>query len=181
MKHFENFESTLARISKLRLIFALTALILAGWPLGCATPQDEPVESPDTVIGNPPPAAEDPFFVKVMPAEAVPVNPSGKIEADQLAEDSTVAAVEPEPVASDSTPGATSAAAPQCFSCVRICPTAGDCDEAREDVICGWGTHADAPQAKRLARAECNATLDMARRMPVWSRIDGQCPPATCR
>lgn len=70
---------------------------------------------------------------------------------------------------------------PQCFSCVRICPTARGCDNTDEDVICGWGTHADAAQARQVARAQCDATLDLARQMPVWSRIDGQCPPATCR
>lgn len=68
----------------------------------------------------------------------------------------------------------------RCFSCVKICPIEGDCASAKKDVICGWGAHSTRDQAARLARAECDATLDMARQMPVWSRIEGSCPAATC-
>ncbi|MGM0555081.1 MAG: hypothetical protein ACQEVA_01770 [Myxococcota bacterium] len=94
---------------------------------------------------------------------------------------------EPEPLASrtppESSPKAQDAPEPsgvRCFSCVKICPLEGDCASAKKDVICGWGTHSTRDQAARLARAECDATLDMARQMPVWSRIEGSCPAATC-
>ena len=69
----------------------------------------------------------------------------------------------------------------RCFSCVKICPVDGGCESAKQDVICGWGTHSTREQASRMARAECNAMLELTRKMPVWSRIDGECPTATCR
>lgn len=69
----------------------------------------------------------------------------------------------------------------RCFSCVKICPVDGSCASSKQDVICGWGTHSTREQASRMARAECNAMLDLTRKMPVWSRIDGECPSATCR
>ncbi|MFB6351617.1 MAG: hypothetical protein ABEN55_02940 [Bradymonadaceae bacterium] len=78
----------------------------------------------------------------------------------------------------------------QCFSCVRICPVssgsgeaggAADCGGNERDVICGWGVHSEKASARRLATAECNGALDMARRMKTWSRIEGKCPEPTCR
>ncbi len=72
-----------------------------------------------------------------------------------------------------------------CFSCVRICPVNDDgsthCSDADDDLICGWGSHDDAEEAKKTARAHCDATLDMARQMPNYSEISGTCPPATCQ
>ena len=72
-----------------------------------------------------------------------------------------------------------------CFSCVRICPIDdlgnATCTEGSEDLICGWGSHENREDARRTARAHCDSSLDMARHMPNYSRIDGECPPATCR
>jgi hypothetical protein len=75
----------------------------------------------------------------------------------------------------------------QCYSCVRICPLTGgsggspDCSNGERDVICGWGMHSDKTSARELAAAECNGALEMAREMKQWSRIEGECPPPTCR
>lgn len=73
---------------------------------------------------------------------------------------------------------------PQCFSCVRICaqsdPTE-DCSQSAEDMICGWGTAEDERMAGRLAQAQCDAVLDMARQMSRWRTIEGSCPVAACR
>lgn len=73
-----------------------------------------------------------------------------------------------------------------CFSCVRICPRDDDgqvnCSDDTDDVICGWGSHrSDAEQAARAARAQCESSLDMARQMPSYADIHGECPPASCR
>jgi hypothetical protein len=109
-------------------------------------------------------------------------------ESESADESEVVASRKPEPSASEAEKTRAAEASEQdkqprgvrCFSCVRICPIEGDCASAKKDVICGWGTHSTRSQAARLARAECDATLDMARQMPVWSRIEGSCPPATC-
>ena len=178
------------------LVLAI-AVVVAFGP-ACTTPTEkDDTQNEEEVIGKPPPADEDPFFVKTMPGEAVPVAPSGSIGDEEG--DETDASKEPEEPASaqrqqdkpaeeqpePQAPGAQrksdASRQPQCFSCVRICPAEGDCDDAKEDVICGWGVHTDSAQAKRMARAECDATLNMARQMPVWSEIAGECPAATCR
>ncbi len=75
----------------------------------------------------------------------------------------------------------------QCYSCVRICPLTEkgggdpDCSAGDRDVICGWGMHSEKTSARELAAAECNGALEMARDMKQWSRIEGECPPPTCR
>jgi len=71
----------------------------------------------------------------------------------------------------------------QCFSCVKICPLDADPGTCpgNEDVICGWGAGPDVEVAKTRATAECDGALDMARDMPRWSRIEGDCPIASCR
>ena len=72
-----------------------------------------------------------------------------------------------------------------CFSCVRICPVdhrgRAQCSDDADDLICGWGTHENIEEARRTATAHCDATLEMARQTPIYSRIGGQCPPARCR
>lgn len=196
-----------------RAWLVLVGILLVGFSAGCSTQSQAKEQTNDEVIGRPPPADEDPFFVKSMPGEAVPVASSGKIEEeaeqDAAAEpdkaphdttqthDTTQAAKpehspdagEPDAIDSDraaakaepSAPRSRPVDQPQCFSCVRICPAEGDCDAAKEDVICGWGVHDERIEARRMAKAECDATLDMARQMPVWSEIAGECPVATCR
>jgi len=72
----------------------------------------------------------------------------------------------------------------RCFSCVKVCSVSDptpDCSASAEDIICGWGTSEELPDAREMARAECDATLDMAREMPRFSRIEGECPVASCR
>lgn len=178
-------------------------------PACTSTPEEKQGGAKEEVIGRPPPADEDPFFVKSMPGEAVPVASSGSIGDDEEKEADApekpaksekpeksekseeageeIAAKAPERRASEKhdeepkPPASTEVDQPQCFSCVRICPADGDCSKAKEDVICGWGVHEESQEAKRMAKAECDATLDMARQMPVWSEIAGQCPAATCR
>lgn len=173
-------------------VMALTSLVAAFALSGCGGGSSGQ-QRDDELVGRPPEASEDPFHFDTMPAEAVPAEPRGEIE-------------ESAPVAADEAPGGSAATARseasdsspergsgereqrsyQCFSCVRLCPIddqgdAANCANAKEDTICGWGVDADAGRAGRLARAECNGALDMAREMPNWSRIEGECPPATCR
>ncbi|QDG50075.1 hypothetical protein FIV42_04790 [Persicimonas caeni] len=182
------------------VLILVVSTVLA--PACTSTSQKKTETAEDEVIGRPPPADEDPFFVKSMPGEAVPVAASGSIgdeEEEEVDEpkapgDSTqpndsdedkgreLAAKAPETETSEPEPrSSTRVDQPQCFSCVRICPVEGDCSEAKEDVICGWGVHEQSQEAKRRAKAECDATLDMARQMPMWSEIAGECPAATCR
>ena len=71
----------------------------------------------------------------------------------------------------------------QCFSCVEICNVQDGrtrC-EGREDIICGWGVHPERDTAARLATAECDGALDLARESTRYARIEGSCPAATCR
>ncbi len=159
----------------------LVVLLLAAGA-GCSTTQKAHNAAPDHVIGKPPPADEDPFFINSMPGEAVPVAASGEInDSDGKHPASAKHAATDKPASSDSTKPPHADEPVQCFSCVRICPAEGDCAKAKKDVICGWGTHKKSSEAKRMAKAQCDATLDMARQMPVWSKISGECPVATCR
>ncbi|AWV90464.1 hypothetical protein [Bradymonas sediminis] len=245
-------------------LVALSCLLCLAYLAGCGTTAQQTQREPERIVGAPPSAEEDPFFVRGTPAEAERVEAQGVIEPDQptdpaiaeelpeqpAAQDTPALAIDkPAPVAPTAptetakpeiraeepprpeappTPAAKvippmvkpekapaitppdepkvevaprgelaavvkptppktrpappkSPEAPQCFSCVKICPLSGDCAAGDEDIICGWGTQKQASVAKKLAQAQCDATLDMARQMPVWSRIDGQCPPATCR
>lgn len=177
------------------LLICLLLVVLAALMAACAT--EETSRPDDELIGAPPPPEEDPFAVAYTPEEAVPVEATGTIGPDEPAPDQP-APDEPapdqpapdqpaatQPAAAKPSPPSDEPTAPstkhRCFSCVRICPLEGDCAEAKQDVICGWGTGDAADDAERLARAECDAALDMARQMPVWSRIEGSCPPPTCR
>ena len=72
----------------------------------------------------------------------------------------------------------------QCFSCVRVCDASDpseDCSQSPEDMICGWGAAARQVEARQMARAQCDAMLDMARQLPRWRQIQGSCPTASCR
>lgn len=124
------------------------------------------------------------------PATAQPAAPSKEHVEEAERESSrppSSAVVTPPPAVED--PEVTASPSPRgtpphrCFSCVRICPatdTTGDCSDSKEDMICGWGTALDEYEATKLARAQCDAALDMAREMPRFSRIDGACPVASC-
>lgn len=149
------------------------------------------------MIGKPPPVDHDPFAVISLPADATPIAHQGIIgeEAEPTSsppepdeEKNSIAAIaqpeipDPEPAPEPEVPSNSGQAG--CFSCVQICPldhATPDCQNAPQDMICGWGTAPDAEQAREVARAQCNVTLDMARDMPMYSRIEGECPPATCR
>jgi hypothetical protein len=170
-------------------LLALLILLLTACTSGPAARGEEG----DDIIGKPPPKTEDPFSVTALPPPDARAPATGAINAPATppARESTHAP-KPEPVTPpapkpDAAPAARVEPAkelPQCFSCVRICPITDlspDCSESREDVICGWGAGEDEDAARKLARAECNAALDMAREMPRFSSIDGSCPVASCR
>lgn len=181
----------LRRYARRRITFLLLGLILLhlGAAMGCSTPKEREDKGAGQIVGAPPSAADDPYFIAFKPEEAVEVSAAGELEpSDELEAQETEA--EPRTTALDAQarpaeesgpPPPAEPASEQCFSCVRICPEGQSCDEYKEDIICGWGAHKDAALAQKLAKAECDATLDLARQMPVWSRIDGECPQATCR
>ncbi|TXD32472.1 hypothetical protein FRC96_17410 [Lujinxingia vulgaris] len=111
----------------------------------------------ETLIGRPPPAEGDPFLRAALPPDAQPAEARGRI---QRADPRT----------------------PACFSCVKLCAPGDltpECSNSPEDLICGWGAHPDDIAAKERARAQCEATLDLARKDKGYP-IEGQCPPATC-
>lgn len=187
------------RLWRLALVGASLAVLVGA--VGCSSSNKE-TRGDDRVIGEPPDQNEDPFQLMSTPDDASSTSSSGYIGPDEEAEEEQEADKESpetdESVAVETTraePEATERKLPpkpeagkgvRCFSCVRICPieTAGrgaDCSGDERDVICGWGVHETKADASRLARAECDGALDMARRMKTWSRIDGECPAATCR
>jgi|SRR5690554_3052094 len=138
----------------------VTAVMLAT--PGCASPEPAGASggrggAQDTLIGRPPPAENDPFLRAALPPNAEPAEARGRIErADPRT--------------------------PACFSCVKLCrpgDVTPECSESPEDLICGWGAHPDDIAARERARAQCEATLDLARRDKGYP-IEGQCPPATC-
>lgn len=137
-------------------------LILLG-AVACSGSPDKTDEETE-LIGAPPPPSEDPFYFKTMPAEAVPASPTGSIGPDEEGR-----------VAYDP------AVSMRCFSCVKICPETDPTCRYSDDVICGWGVHPEESTAARLAEAECEGALDVAREMPRFSSIDGACPAATCQ
>lgn len=158
------------------------------------------------MVGGPPRDDDDSLFRHALPAEAVPADPSGQIGVPDEPEPDKPEAVEDtadEATAVDDTPDISEAelevpdeediAPPPdipdgkaaCYSCIRICPIDddgyADCGGGPGDLICGWGSHEDDEQARQMARAQCDASLDLARHMPNYSDIEGDCPPATCR
>ena len=166
--------------------------------VGCGSSGKE-ARGEEKVIGAPPSEGEDPFQMMTTPEDASEVSSSGYIgpeEGDEQ-EDEKEGSPEDEPVAVEASrakpeDGATEpppkpeGSGVRCFSCVRICPVdeasrGAECAGGERDVICGWGVHGREADAARLAKAECDGALDMARRMKTWSRIEGECPPATCR
>lgn len=151
------------------LVLGAAALMLAAASIGCAQLREtEDREDDDEIVGEPPPADEDPYFVEGRPEEAQKAESRGRI-----GDDDDTAQEEEGAGASDKRP--------HCFSCVAICPADRECDDKTDEVICGWGVDAEADRAKERARAECEATLDKARQTPAWTDIKGECPAATCR
>ena len=161
---------------------------------GCVS-SSPTVDDDDVLIGRPPsPEDDDPFFRHALPAEAVAAEARGTVgTVGSRAEDDEdeVASVEREQFEErfdppEDIPEEILSRHTACFSCVRICPVDDHgtpvCEGAREDLICGWGSHDhDTEQARRIAEAHCETSLDMARHMPQYSSISGQCPPASCR
>lgn len=165
-------------------------------------------EDAEQIVGAPPPREEDPF-IGALPPEAEPAPARGTVgpSADPAPEPEPEPDSEPEPdpepdrepepepeepsrpaVAARAEPDEPEPAPPpdvhRCFSCVRVCPLSdqtADCSASAEDIICGWGTSPEREDARLMAQGECDATLDMARQMPRWSRIEGSCPEASCR
>lgn len=163
-----------------RLVIGVVGAV-AWMAAGCST--GEPVTEEDDdreVVGRPPSQSDDPFEIMQTPAEARRAASSGYIGEGEAARASEAKPEEEKP---DRRAGPSEV---RCFSCVRICPvddgggTEG-CGERDRDVICGWGVHGDRQRAGELARAECNGALEMAREMGQWRRIEGGCPPASCR
>jgi hypothetical protein len=191
------------RIAKLQA--ALTVLMLASLGLSaCTTPKPSGASQDDRVVGRPPAPDDDPFFRFTLPAEAAPAAHSGVIgdpgplepepasapivapEPDRPAtkEPVAVAAPRPEPAPVPEPRIQTPPRQPACFSCVRICPVGASveaCEAAPENLICGWGTDESPAEARKMAHAQCEGALDLARQMPTYSRIEGACPQATCR
>ncbi|MFW5967883.1 MAG: hypothetical protein ACOCV2_10210 [Persicimonas sp.] len=147
---------------------ALLVVAMAFAAVACSQPEEKDDDPDDEVIGSPPSADEDPFFVEGKPEDAEEAESRGSIGEDEKQREAQQEDDEVE-------------RRRRCFSCVKICPAGEECDTGSAEVICGWGVHRDAEEAKKRARAECNATLDMSRYMPVWSEIKGECPAATCQ
>ncbi len=163
-------QALIGRGGRLVVLFLTLTTMTVACSTTSQTGADDEGDEGDEVIGKPPSAEEDPFFVTGEPGSAEAAAPTGRIGEDEKTTASE-----------DESSDDEQSSALQCFSCVRVCPAEGDCERAKDDVICGWGVHDDEAQASRLAKAECDAALDMARQMPVWSDIAGQCPAATCR
>lgn len=155
---------------------------------GCSSSPDEHDDT-DQLIGAPP-DENDPLFDHALPAEAVAADATGQVGAiddpdapevtDEDDADTKIPdddRVDPPPEIPDDRHA--------CFSCVRICPIDDDgvarCTKDSDDLICGWGSHDTIEQARRTARAHCESSLDMARHMPNYADIDGECPPANCQ
>jgi hypothetical protein len=175
--------------------------VAAGAACAGARDTDHAGESESEIVGAPPSESEDPVQVAETPEGAERAESSGSIGVDEQPEgeaDGTNGDPS-EPSPSDSVAVRASEAAPsgdetdppasesesRCFSCVRICSLEGDdgaaCEGGDRDVICGWGVHDRAEKARKMARAECDGALDIARQTEQWSRIEGECPPPECR
>jgi len=134
------------------------------------TTRDKGAGLPD----RPPPSELDPFADTTLPANAVQAPASGVVVEEREPPGGRIPVPPPE----------ASGPAYQCYSCVKICPNSdptSDCRRSKEDLICGWGAGEERDAAVKLARAECDAALDMVRETPRFSRIEGSCPPAVCR
>ena len=173
----------------------VTALLALCALTSCYGPRSPRDGAGEDLIGEPPPAEHDPFASQVRPPDSARAPTSGTFDiapSDSSALPEPASVIEAEPIPLITPPRAQGERASgeeppklphKCFSCVQICPLSdrsGDCSQSREDVICGWGTSPTETEAQRVARAECDATLDMAREMPRFSRIEGACPEARC-
>lgn len=183
------------------LVYGLTCIGVVCVMTGCQKHARNAEQEGDALVGAPPSRQQDPFASRVLPPESAKAPTSGLMElpADrsktprpalarearpaQIPDAEPVAVIAPEPTIPDEIKDPQSPPVQRCFSCVQICPMSdqsGDCSQSKEDVICGWGTSSARSDARKLAQAECDATLDMAREMPRFSRIDGACPAASC-
>jgi len=140
-------------------VFILATIVLVA---ACSGSSESTIDETEPV-GEPPAPGDDPFYFKTMPAEAVPAEPAGSIGGEERRGnvDPTISF--------------------RCFSCVKICPETDPNCRRSDDVICGWGVHPEEGTASRLATAECDGALDVARDMPRFSTISGDCPRATCQ
>ena len=144
-----------------------------------ARPQPMPDDQRAATVRAPKPEPK----VIVKPAPKVIVKPA-PIEPTPKPTPTPAVAVVTRPRDTTPTPTPATDAPHQCFSCVRVCAVAdaaNGCADSPEDMICGWGAAEDRASAQRMAQAQCDATLNMARDMPLWSSIEGSCPPASCR
>lgn len=174
---YRRLATTIALILSSAVFLSVTA---------CSSGPEEEEDERDRIIGAPPEQEDDPLFEHAMPAEAVPAGPSGTIGASDQPEDTaSTPENEPEEPVSEPPPEVQDSRE-ACFSCVRICPLGEDgstrCTDRADDLICGWGASAsDREQARQMAEAQCEESLDMARHMPNYAGIEGQCPAATCQ
>lgn len=192
---------TLGHVLTHILVYSLACIGAVCLMTGCQKHARNAGQESDALVGAPPSRQQDPFASRVLPPESAKAPTSGLMDlpADrsktprpalakearptQIPESEPVAMVAPDPITPDEIKTPQGGPIQRCFSCVQICPMSdqsGNCSESKEDVICGWGTSSAQSDARKLAQAECNATLDMAREMPRFSRIDGACPAASC-
>src|SRR5690554_887667 len=85
----------------LLVLGALIALVSLG---GCAIPAQPKADDADTIVGKPPSAEEDPFFVRGTPANAERVQAQGRIEPVEAPEEVATPEVPPEEVATPEVP-----------------------------------------------------------------------------
>lgn len=150
--------------------------------------KQEPEVKPEPPVAEPettPEVKPEPEVRTTPVVEPEPVSePVAEVKPAPVVEPPVAVAARVEPTTPKTTPPVEAPSQPQCFSCVRICAQSDpseDCSQSAEDMICGWGTSDRESDARRLAQAQCDAVLDMARQMPRWRSIDGECPAASCR
>ena len=161
-------------------------------PVPQQTPQ-APAGAPSDAIDGPDAFPEPPVEPPVQPESInrAVIEPAPKPEPSPAAVPPRVAPAPKEPVVALA-PASPAAEQPEpdvpsshrCYSCVRICAQSDrsrDCSDSTEDVVCGWGHSEERSDAKVLAQAQCDATLDLMRQTPQWSTIEGECPVASCR
>ncbi len=188
------------RTASFKPLFFVLAAVMA-WSCSSAPAADDDGEQ---FVGAPPVHDDDALFRHALPPEAVPAEATGMVGVPQEPapedpereeqspekrdmEELALEAVDPEEPVEDivEPPEDLPDKRQACFSCVRICVVDDDgnpqCDGAPGDLICGWGAHDDRREAQRTAETHCEASLDMARHMPNYADISGNCPPATCR
>lgn len=171
------------RTSASIILWLLAACVLTA---GCTQPGARRTSPRAGLVGKPPMAEQDPFAERTLPVDALEAPVTGVIGDEGGRSPASVPEPEPAP-AVVARPAA--AASPvdgeeRCFSCVRVCPdtlTVAECEERNEELICGWGVDEDRQRARRMARAQCDAALNMSRQMRRYSEIEGDCPPAACR